>query len=162
MFALSGGGNDYPILCGWNGGHHVYLDVADKSTTDLTFVIKQLKEELYTCLDRFDVVKNLNRNSVSSKVTFLTFSSIISAALLQILCIVIFNFHFNSPMKYLKIYRITRTGQITSIFKFQYNQKKIHLSSILIGIVAGRSESHSCRVGAQNLRKSSQKLHKDA
>ena len=74
MFALSGGGNDYPILCGWNGGHHVYLDVADKSTTDLTFVIKQLKEELYTCLDRFDVVKNLNRNSVSSNVTFFTFS----------------------------------------------------------------------------------------
>ena len=71
MFALSGGGNDYPILCGWNGGHHVYLDVADKSTTDLTFVIKQLKEELYTCLDRFDVVKNLNRNSVSCNVTFL-------------------------------------------------------------------------------------------
>jgi hypothetical protein len=64
MFALSGSGNDYPILCGWNEGHHMYLDVADKSTTDLTFVIKQLKDELYTCLDRFDLIENLNRNSV--------------------------------------------------------------------------------------------------
>ena len=127
MFALSGGGNDYPILCGWNGGHHVYLDVADKSTTDLTFVIKQLKEELYTCLDRFDVVKNLNRNSVSCKVTFFTFISINKTSRFHLeTCIVIFNLNVNSPMKYLKIYRIMRTGQITSIFKFQYNQTKIH------------------------------------
>ena len=64
MFTLSGSGNDYPILCGWNGGHHMYLDVADRAATDLTFVIKQLKEEMYSCLDRFDVVTNLNRNSV--------------------------------------------------------------------------------------------------
>ena len=129
MFALSGGGNDYPILCGWNGGHHVYLDVADKSTTDLTFVIKQLKEELYTCLDRFDVVKNLNRNSVSCNVTFLHLARLYfkNSRFYLEMCIVIFNLHFNSPMKYLKIKRIMRTGQITSIFKFQYNQKKIHL-----------------------------------
>ena len=65
MFTLSGSGNDYPILCGWNGGHHMYLDVADRAATDLTFVIKQLKEEMYSCLDRFDVVTNLQRNSVS-------------------------------------------------------------------------------------------------
>ena len=42
----------------------MYLDVADRAATDLTFVIKQLKEEMYSCLDRFDVVTNLNRNSV--------------------------------------------------------------------------------------------------
>ena len=65
MFTLSGSGSDYPILCGWNGGHHMYLDVADRAATDLTFVIKQLKEEIYSCLDRFEVVTNLNRNSVS-------------------------------------------------------------------------------------------------
>ena len=44
----------------------MYLDVADRAATDLTFVIKQLKEEMYSCLDRFDVVTNLNRNSVSN------------------------------------------------------------------------------------------------
>ena len=65
MFTLSGSGSDYPILCGWNGGHHMYLDVADRAATDLTFVIKQLKEEIYSCLDRFEVVTKLNRNSVS-------------------------------------------------------------------------------------------------
>ena len=43
----------------------MYLDVADRAATDLTFVIKQLKEEMYSCLDRFDVVTNLQRNSVS-------------------------------------------------------------------------------------------------
>ena len=71
MFALSGSGNNYPILCGWNGGHHMYLDVADRSTTDLTFVIKQLKEELYSCLDRFEVVANLNKNSVREILVYL-------------------------------------------------------------------------------------------
>ena len=65
MFSLSGSGSNYPILCGWNDGHHIYLDVADRSTTDLTFVIKQLEAELYTCLDRFGIVEKLGKNSVS-------------------------------------------------------------------------------------------------
>ena len=65
MFALSGGGNNYPIICGWNAGHHMYLDVADRSTPDVTFVIQQLEDELYSCLDRFEVIKNLDRNTVS-------------------------------------------------------------------------------------------------
>ena len=71
MFALSGSGSNYPILCGWNGGHHMYLDVADRSTTDLTFVVKKLEEDLYSCLDRFDVVAKLNKNSVSIELVYL-------------------------------------------------------------------------------------------
>ena len=65
MFFSSGSGSNYPILCGWNDGHHIYLDVADRSTTDLTFVIKQLKQELYTCPDRFGFLQKLGKNAVS-------------------------------------------------------------------------------------------------
>ena len=49
----------------------MYLDVADRSTTDLTFVVKKLEEDLYSCLDRFDVVAKLNKNSVSIELVYL-------------------------------------------------------------------------------------------
>ena len=69
MFTLSGSGNDYPILCGWNGGHHMYLDVADRAATDLTFVIKQLKEELEGRLRRQNLkLTEFHENRIASNV----------------------------------------------------------------------------------------------
>jgi len=45
----------YPLLCGTNSGHHMYLNVEGRSTTDLTFILDNLKEALYNCPDKFGV-----------------------------------------------------------------------------------------------------------
>ena len=46
---------DYPLLCGQNSGHHIYLDVAGKSFTDITIQAETLRSELYNCPDRFGI-----------------------------------------------------------------------------------------------------------
>jgi hypothetical protein len=45
----------YPLLCGQNTGQHIYLDVAGKSHTDISFLVDYLKAELYSCPDRFNL-----------------------------------------------------------------------------------------------------------
>lgn len=46
---------EYPLLCGQNSGQHIYLDVAGKSHTELTFSVDYLKDPLYSCPDRFGI-----------------------------------------------------------------------------------------------------------
>lgn len=48
----------YPLLCGQNSGQHIYLDVAGKSHTDVTFQVDALKQQLYSCPDRFNLTGN--------------------------------------------------------------------------------------------------------
>ena len=36
-------------------GHHIYLDVAGKSFTDITFQADMLRPQLYSCPDRFGI-----------------------------------------------------------------------------------------------------------
>ena len=54
MFAVTGaGGSRFPVVCGQNDGHAIYIDVEGRATTDLTFVVKRLQDGLYSCPDRF-------------------------------------------------------------------------------------------------------------
>ena len=46
---------EYPLLCGHNSGHHIYLDVAGKRHTDITFMVEPIKPEFYSCPDRFGI-----------------------------------------------------------------------------------------------------------
>ena len=39
----------------YNSGHHIYLDVAGKSFTDITFQADMLRPQLYSCPDRFGI-----------------------------------------------------------------------------------------------------------
>ena len=55
MFYVSANGK-YPLLCGDNTGHHVYLNVEGRASTDLTFVLNNLQERLYSCPDTFNVL----------------------------------------------------------------------------------------------------------
>ena len=43
-------------MCGDNSGHHLYLNVEGRATTDLTFILSQLQERLYSCPDKFGVL----------------------------------------------------------------------------------------------------------
>jgi len=45
----------YPLLCGDNTGHHMYLDVEGRASTDLTFMLDKLETALYNCPDKFGV-----------------------------------------------------------------------------------------------------------
>merc|ERR1719391_149663 len=45
----------YPLLCGENTGHHMYIDVAGRAKTDLTMLLTELQESLYNCPDKFGV-----------------------------------------------------------------------------------------------------------
>jgi len=49
----------YPLLCGDNSGQHMYLDVSGRSTTDLTFILDELKEALYSCEDKFGLFDSI-------------------------------------------------------------------------------------------------------
>ena len=42
MFYVGANGK-YPLVCGDNSGHHFYLNVEGRATTDLTFIINQLQ-----------------------------------------------------------------------------------------------------------------------
>ena len=53
-FYVNGNGQ-YPMLCGDNSGHHMYIDVAGRARTDLTFVLQNLEAALYNCPDKFDL-----------------------------------------------------------------------------------------------------------
>jgi len=55
MFYVSANGK-YPLLCGDNTGHHIYLNTEGRATTDLTFLLNSLQEELYNCPDKFNVL----------------------------------------------------------------------------------------------------------
>ena len=46
----------YPLLCGQNSGHHIYLNVEGRASTDLTFILNNLQEQLYNCPDKFNVL----------------------------------------------------------------------------------------------------------
>ena len=48
----------YPLLCGDNSGQHMYLDVSGRSTTDLTFILDELKQALYSCEDKFGMFES--------------------------------------------------------------------------------------------------------
>ena len=52
----------YPLLCGRNTGQHMYLDVAGKSHTELTFFLDFLQPALYSCPDRFNIIEPTTRN----------------------------------------------------------------------------------------------------
>ena len=41
MFYVGANGK-YPLVCGDNSGHHLYLNVEGRATTDLTFIINEL------------------------------------------------------------------------------------------------------------------------
>merc|ERR1711935_172519 len=56
-FFVSANGK-YPLLCGENTGHHLYLDVADRASTDLTFMLAELEHALYNCSDKFGVFES--------------------------------------------------------------------------------------------------------
>lgn len=45
----------YPLLCGENSGHHMYLDVAGRATTDINIMLAELQTKLYECPDKFGV-----------------------------------------------------------------------------------------------------------
>ena len=45
----------YPILCGENTGHHMYLDVKGRASTDLNIVLEKLEQHLYECPDKFGI-----------------------------------------------------------------------------------------------------------
>jgi len=47
----------YPLLCGENTGHHMYLDVSGRATTDISMMLTDLEEALYTCPDKHGVFK---------------------------------------------------------------------------------------------------------
>ncbi len=55
---------EYPLLCGHNSGQHIYLDVAGKSHTQLTFSVEELQPQFYSCPDRFGIAaqNSLDRN----------------------------------------------------------------------------------------------------
>ena len=55
MFYVSANGK-YPLICGENTGHHVYLNVEGRASTDLTFILSNLQERLYSCPDTFNVL----------------------------------------------------------------------------------------------------------
>ena len=55
MFYVGANGK-YPLVCGDNSGHHLYLNVEGRATTDLTFILSQLQERLYSCPDKFGVL----------------------------------------------------------------------------------------------------------
>ena len=42
MFYVGANGK-YPLVCGDNSGHHLYLNVEGRATTDLTFIINELQ-----------------------------------------------------------------------------------------------------------------------
>ena len=48
----------YPLLCGENSGHHIYLNTEGRATTDLTFLLNSLQEQLYNCPDKFNVLNS--------------------------------------------------------------------------------------------------------
>merc|ERR1711973_326253 len=45
----------YPLLCGENTDHHMYLDVAGRASTDINMMLSELQMELYECPDKFGV-----------------------------------------------------------------------------------------------------------
>ena len=47
----------YPLLCGQNTKQHIYLDVAGKQYTDVTFLIDELQAELYQCPNRLGLAE---------------------------------------------------------------------------------------------------------
>merc|ERR1712178_244417 len=47
MFYVGANGK-YPLLCGDNSGHHVYLNVEGRASTDLTFILNNLEDKLYS------------------------------------------------------------------------------------------------------------------
>ena len=53
MFINANG--EYPILCGENTGHHMYLDVKGRASTDLNIVLEKLEQHLYECPDKFGI-----------------------------------------------------------------------------------------------------------
>jgi len=55
----------YPILCGENTGHHIYLDVKGRATTDINILLSHLEEELYTCPDKFGIFQPENLENLS-------------------------------------------------------------------------------------------------
>jgi len=55
MFYVGANGK-YPLVCGDNTGHHVYLNVQGRASTDLTFILNNIQEKLYTCPDKFNVL----------------------------------------------------------------------------------------------------------
>jgi len=57
MFYVGANGK-YPLLCGDNSGHHMYLNVEGRASTDLTFILNNLQERLYTCPDKFSVLES--------------------------------------------------------------------------------------------------------
>ena len=42
MFYVGANGK-YPLLCGDNSGHHMYLNVEGRASTDLTFILNNLQ-----------------------------------------------------------------------------------------------------------------------
>ena len=46
----------YPLLCGETSGHHIYLNTEGRASTDLTFLLNSLEEQLYNCPDKFNVL----------------------------------------------------------------------------------------------------------
>ena len=55
MFYVNANGK-YPLICGDNSGHHVYLNVEGRASTDLSLILNNLQERLYTCPDKFSVL----------------------------------------------------------------------------------------------------------
>ena len=55
MFYVGANGK-YPLVCGDNTGHHVYLDVQGRASTDLTFILNNIQRKLYSCPDKFNVL----------------------------------------------------------------------------------------------------------
>jgi len=60
----------YPLLCGENTGHHMYLDVAGRARTDITLMLDDLQTSLYNCADKFGVFQvedNISKMRTSLK-----------------------------------------------------------------------------------------------
>jgi hypothetical protein len=55
----------YPILCGENTGHHMYLDVKGRASTDLNIVLEKLEQHLYECPDKFGIFMPNNLEKLS-------------------------------------------------------------------------------------------------
>ena len=51
------------MFCIWkkSPGHHMYLDVAGRSTTDLSMMLTDLQPLLYNCPDRHGVFANMQQ-----------------------------------------------------------------------------------------------------
>ena len=64
----------YPLLCGQNSGHHIYLNVEGRASTDLTFILNNLQEQLYNCPDKFNVL-DLEPGVLNTEETMRAFSN---------------------------------------------------------------------------------------